>query len=977
MKTLHALFRSRRLWLAGLVAVLASSMLAAQTRITAAVNNAARISLSDSLHPMASTQHEAGRMSSTSKIEGITLFFNRSAAQESDLKTLLAAQQNSSSPLYHQWLTPEQVASRFGMSEADLATVKSWLTAQGFTDISIARQRNLIRFSGTVAQVESAFGTQMHYYNVDGEVHYAPSTALSVPKALGSVVAGVGNLNTFKPHAMHTTPAKLNSQFVSSTSGNVFFDPASIKKAYNIGSTYTGAGQTIAVVGQSAVAMSDIENFQSAAGLTVKDPTAVLVPGSGSSTIVSGDETESDLDLEWAGAIAPGAKILFVYTGNSSSYSVFDSIVYAIEENLAPIISVSYGGCEYANASVIPALESIFSAAAAQGQTISVSSGDMGSSGCFSSSSSTHSSYEYELQVDYPASSAYVTAVGGTETTSTYLSDDGTYWDAKGSSDIVGGLLQYLPEVAWNDSASENTLSASGGGVSQYVTKPSWQAGTIGGQAMPSSNGYRMVPDVALYSSSENPGYLICSSDYATMGILNSCSSGFRDGGSGSTSGYLTVIGGTSAAAPVFAGMVALINEAEGYTSGQGQINNTLYSLAANTNYYGNTSSAAGTVAFRDITTGNNECPASLGSTYCSSTTGVETSYSTLTGYDMVTGLGSIDLTGLLAAWSPASSISTLTGTTTSIVADNSTISSGGTVNFTITVKAASGSTSPTGNVVISVDGGDTSNEENTTDSATKTLTLEASSTAGTSTATYSTTLSASGTHQIVARYDGESNVFANSTGIATVVVSGGSSSSTGSFTLSATNVTAAQGSSAASTVTITSVNSYAGTVDFPSSTAVSYSGNATLGEYGCYTINNKAVTAGGTATTALTIYTDYNTCQSLGSATSSAVHFFKGKSMTQKAANTPARSLPYGAVAVAGLLLLGFRKRVRALALLGCLLMALGISMTLSGCGGGGSTKTTSDNYVAKDSYTITLTGYDSTTSTTTASTTFTLTVD
>jgi subtilase family serine protease len=210
--------------------------------------------------------------------------------------------------------------------------------------------RNAIRFSGSAAQVENAFRTEMHYYNVRGEKHMAPGTALSVPSAMAGVVSGVRNLDDFRPHAQHV---KARPGFTSGSSGNVFFAPGDIVTTYDIGPLYTagvdGGGQTIAIMGQSFVEVADIEAFQNAAGLTVKDPTMVYIPGSGtdgSAAISPGDEGESDLDLEWSGAIAPGANIVFVYPGNDKRFGVYDSAQYAVDNQIGNIISLSYSTCE-------------------------------------------------------------------------------------------------------------------------------------------------------------------------------------------------------------------------------------------------------------------------------------------------------------------------------------------------------------------------------------------------------------------------------------------------------------------------------------------------------------------------------------------------------------------------------------------------------------------------------------------------------
>ena len=156
----------------------------------------------------------------------------------------------------------------------------------------------------------------------------------------------VSNRRVFRPRPQ----VRFRSNFTSSQSGDHFLTPKDvdtiydINKAYNDG--YTGAGQSIAVVGQSEVYLSDVENFQNAAGLTVKDPTLVLVPNSGSPAVSSGDEAESDIDMEYSGGIGTGATIYLVYVGDNSNYSVWDSLNYAVDTLVAPVISISYGDCE-------------------------------------------------------------------------------------------------------------------------------------------------------------------------------------------------------------------------------------------------------------------------------------------------------------------------------------------------------------------------------------------------------------------------------------------------------------------------------------------------------------------------------------------------------------------------------------------------------------------------------------------------------
>ena len=955
-----------------LIAAPALNAQSAAPRIAAEISSSELAQLPGTRHPLAQPQFDAGRVPGNTRLTGMSISFKISPAQQADLDGLIAAQQDPTSPLFHQWLTPDQYAARFGMAQSDLDKVQGWLLQQGFSIDSVARSRDMIRFSG-------AFSTEMHYYNAEGQRHFAPSTDLSLPSALAPVVQFVGNLNDFRPRAQvivnrHVKP---RTSFTSGLSGLVFFAPGDIATMYDVGPVhgagYTGTGQSIAVVGQSAVVLSDIENFQNAAGLAVKDPTMVLVPGTGSSTLYSNDESESDLDLEWSGALAPGADVYFVYTGSSQNNGVFDSIKYAIDERIANIISVSYGSCEPLLAGF--SLETTFQHATVQGQTVIAASGDDGSSACFvenpPKTGDPTLAIQEELAVNYPASSPNVTAMGGTEITAADSTTSSGYWAAaSGSSDNLNSLLKYIPEIAWNDDSSSNGLSATGGGKSALFSKPSWQT------TLTPTDSARDVPDISLYSSPGDtstgvPGYLLCSSDSTIWSSSNqqaSCNSGFRD----SATGDLTVAGGTSFAAPIFAGMLALINQKAGYTTGTGNINASLYALAANGKAY-----SAGTI-FHDITSGNNEC--SAGSAYCSSSSGTETNYKTEIGYDQVTGLGSINLNELATAWT--ANTSTLVGSSTTISASSTSPDVNTSDTFTITVVAASGANTPAGSVTLQVDGGTAYG--GTTTSAM----LSASNTAGTATATYQTSFSTTGTHQIIAQYPGDAS-FAASTGVVTVTV-GATSSGKGSFTISASpsSLNVAQGSSGNETITITPKGGYTGTVliSFDSSN------NTALANL-CYnfatTLNNGDGSVAVTGTSAVATQLTFDTLPAdcglaqphQGNPQWHRLSDIKPSKSVKPAAkskpgkNSGSNSAPVG-VALAGLLLVGFLGRYsrKFSAMAGMVvLLAVAVTVTACGSGGGGSGNSVTPD-PPKGTYTITLTAQDSTSSTIpTATTTFT----
>jgi subtilase family serine protease len=896
-----------RNWIGSAILLFAgASALAAQAvadRVNGEIDTLRTVQLAGTANPHAQSANDIGRLAGDTKLAGITLHFALTAAQKADLDALVQAQQTPGSPYYHQWLTPATFAARYGISDNDLAKVENWLQQQGFSIEGVATSRTYLTFSGTAAQVEAAFGTQMHHYAVNGETHFANASALSIPAVLSGVVDAVRNLNDFrpKPH-VRIRPASqsmVNPYFTSSQSGSHYLTPGDVATIYDINAAYsagyTGSGQSIAVMGQSEIVVTDIEAFQSAAGLTVKDPTLVLVPGSGTAAVSTGDESESDLDLEYSGAIAKGATIYLVYVGNNTNQNVWDSLAYAIDNRIAPILSISYGGCEAEmSQSEYASLDAYLEQGASQGQSIVASAGDSGSTGCYGESGLTTAQQEV-VSVNYPASSAYVTALGGTEFPSAdTASSNSTYWNSANASN-GSSAKSYIPEQVWNDDSSTNGLSSGGGGTSVFATRPSWQKGVPGITTAPDySLGYRLVPDISLDSSPNDAGYLYCSSDTKSTGITGSCSNGFRD----TNNQYLTVAGGTSFAAPIFAGMLAIVNQKEDST-GQGLINSTLYTLASNSSTYAS--------AFHDITSGSNACTA--GSTYCSTAGAAE--YSATTGYDEATGLGSLDFNQLLNAW-PSSTNASLITTTTTLSATTSTPASGAADSITIAVAAASGT--PTGTLSVEVDG-------TVVNSALQLVSGQA---------TYSFSSTAGGVHTIVATYSG-SATDAPSTG--TVVVTVPATTTTGN------------GGNASTTVTVAPSGGFTGTVAFDLSTSSTY-----LQNYACYTISSASVTGSSSVNETLTIYLGANTCATETITHGSTKAFHAPGTRSAAASQAPAvrnlRGVETAGFSAAALLLaglIGWRfRRVRGL--MAVLAFAL-VGFAVTGCGGSSSGGTTANS--------------------------------
>jgi subtilase family serine protease len=386
METKRAIFIKSAAAIATLIVLMLASPRVSITqtslneRITGAIDERSRSVVPGHLHPLARPQFDQGRLSPVRTLHRITMMFKRTDAQQRNLAALLEEQQNPASPNYHRWLSPEEFADRFGLSSADLDKIATWLQNQGFIIDDTARSRSWITFSGTVQQVHSAFNTEMHEYLVDATRHYAAVTEPSVPTAMGDVVLGFGSLNDFhlKPRVKSR---KVN--FTSNISGNHFLTPDDLATIYNVRPLYSagldGTGQKIAVMGQTSIIVSDILTFRSASGLPVTPPTMVLVPGSTDPGINPDDLGEADLDLEWAGALAPNAEIVYVNSGNG----VFDSLQYSIGQNLAPAISISYGACERNfSRSDLNLLGALAQQANAQGITISAAAGDSGATDC-------------------------------------------------------------------------------------------------------------------------------------------------------------------------------------------------------------------------------------------------------------------------------------------------------------------------------------------------------------------------------------------------------------------------------------------------------------------------------------------------------------------------------------------------------------------------------------------------------------------
>lgn len=606
------------------------------------------VTLAGNVPRLARAGFDEGAVNASTRLERMLLVLESTPAQQAALDALVEAQQDPGSPHYHEWLTPAEFGAQFGVSDGQVAQVTGWLAGHGFTVEEIAAGRRLIAFSGTAGQVAGAFHTELHRYALAGGEHMANASDPQIPAELAGVVAGVVTLSDFRRTSEIAAQRSFAAQpeYSAGATHNIF--PADFATIYDLNPLYgagtNGTGAAIAIAGRSNINLSDVETFRSLAGLAANTP-AVIVDGSDPG-LVSGDESEATLDVEWSGAVAPAAAVTLVAAASTATTDGVDlASAYIVNHATAPVVSVSYGSCEQEmGAAELTFYNSLWEQAASQGMSVFVSSGDAGAAGCQQGNAAAGTT----AAVNGLCTSPYATCVGGTE-----LNEGGNaaqYWAAANSA-AYGSALGYIPEAVWNESARDGGtgLWASGGGVSAVYAQPAWQqdvSGTAAAHAM------RAVPDVSL-SAAGHDGYFMVEG------------------------GAFWIVSGTSVAAPSFAGITALVTEKDN-GKGQGSVNARLYALAG-----------AAPDPFHATPAGNNSVP------------GVEGFAASGATYNLATGLGSVDGALLVNGWNtnPATAPATLALTATTQTAS---IPEGG--SATIRFSAITGG-SFTGSVLFSVSG--------------------------------------------------------------------------------------------------------------------------------------------------------------------------------------------------------------------------------------------------------------------------------
>ena len=675
--------------------------------ITETLDESRLTMLKGNTHPLARREFDLGTAPASLPMERMLMVLKRSPERESALRKLLDDQQDKNSPNYHKWLTPEQFGAKFGPSDADMQTITSWLQSHGF-QVTPSKGRSVLEFSGSASQVQEAFHTSIHKYIVNAEQHWANAGDPSIPAALKSAVAGVMTLHNFtKKPALHFSgepvPARM-VQVAGRPKPQVTFPPQSGQPAtnalapqdyaiiYNVSPVYnagtTGFGRTIAVVGRSNLFNNgqDVTDFfnQVGTGNNLGTPTFnIVLNGADPGDLGGGEEAEATLDSTWSGALAPGATVSLVVSATTNTSDGVDlSEAYIIENDLADIMTESFSACElFATDAQLAGQSALAEQAAAQGITYFVSSGDSGAEECDDPSLPPAIN---PISVNFLASTAFDVAVGGTQ-----FNENGNtskYWSS--IPPISETALSYIPEDAWNESSLADGLWSTGGGASAGnaqnggttpgVPKPYWQSGVTG---IPADN-VRDVPDVSLTAAGHDP-YLLCWEGSCTPDAQGNL--------------FVYFISGTSASTPSFAGIMALIDQKA--NGRQGLANYILYRLAAQQTAYPAQCNASGTAAppastciFNDVTVGNNVVPGEVG-----------TNYQAAAGYDLTTGLGSVNVANLVASWSSV----TFNATTTTLTLNGGSAVSilhGTSVPVDITVAPTSPigtPPTPTGNVVL------------------------------------------------------------------------------------------------------------------------------------------------------------------------------------------------------------------------------------------------------------------------------------
>ncbi len=771
---------------------------ASRPLITERVDPGKRLAIPGAVHPAAASAQDLGELDGAVAIEHIQFALRRPPERQAALDALIQAQNDPASPSFHQWLTPEQIGTEFGPAASDVAAIRTYLEGEGFTINMVSSSQMWMDFTGTASVVQRSLHTGLHRFRVPvGDVYTSATQTAELPAALLPAVGAIVSLSNFPFHAQHhPAPASVvgNAQHIGPQDFYTIYNELPLLQA---GKPIDGTGQTIALIERTNINVADVTAFRSS--FAVSPPTPILSVQHGSASVACGnpgiastdEETEAVLDTEWAGAVAPGASLLLMScAGTQSTDGLLLSIESVIEDDLAGILSLSYGETELGQTSLGGFLSNLYEQAAAQGQTVVVSSGDSGPD----AESQGSNIARHGLNVNVLGSTAYNISAGGTDFQDQFNQtiDGGTSYGVSAFWNPANGPGQlsakgYVPETTWNSTCASSLLNAAkeggsasplalcddaaqrtaylepmagSGGHSTLNARPTWQTGTVYGLPSTSTYSGRLLPDISLFAS---PGVWGHALSFYQSDLSSSMASA----------------GGTSFVAPQLAGVFALI--AQKTQARVGLANVELYSLAGQqfgTSSYtgsacnGSGASGAGETSslpsasclFYDVQTGNNSvachsgsanCDADPGQTYgllATSTAAPLPAYTAGEGYDLATGIGSLNIQNLVNSWTFTPLL-----TATKLSFNQTTVPLNISITFTSSVTSVSGIGTPTGTVELA---------------SSVVSSVNASAVLGNGRASGSTNTLPGGTYTVFAKYLGDSEFAPSSSPAISVTVS-------------------------------------------------------------------------------------------------------------------------------------------------------------------------------------------------------------
>ncbi len=622
--------------------------------------------IATSLPPLPRPAADGGPASAGVRLERVLLLLEPTAAQRKALDAELAAQLDPASAEYHHWLTPAEFAASYGNSGTDVAAVVKWLEAQGLVVAGLPAGRGWIEFSGTVAQVEQAFQTQVDSLATADGTRYGLVKPIAVPAALRPLIHGLVSLDGVTATAAVTAAQAMAVSAQEAAGAKTLLQagamtPGLAAEGLHLDALHAagadGTGETIAIAARSGVQAADVAAFRKAFGLPGSE---VRMVANGPDPGRTADESAAVMAASWAGAAAPGAQVVVVPAATTAATDGIDlSLAGIVDGALAHTVAVGYSACEAALSEAHQAFyAAVYRQAAAQGMAVIAASGDSGASACHAAGSDA--AVTTGLAVNGLAATPWNTALGAAA-----MAGAGSSGRDSGSS---LGILK-----GWAPVNPADPAYAGGGGASATYAVPAWQPLPASSTAKAAAGYARLIPDLVLPTGLDSAG---------SRGVAFCLNAG---GGAGSGGCSLVRSGGSSAAAAVFAGVAAIVAQKYGP---QGNMAPRLYALSGRDG------------VFADVQQGDARLSCAAGSAGCDAEGKI--GFAAGSGYDLATGLGSVDAEKLVAEWARAAA----TGSAVAAVSldvtptvPNTTYNPTAQITLSSTVASTTGGATPTGTV--------------------------------------------------------------------------------------------------------------------------------------------------------------------------------------------------------------------------------------------------------------------------------------